>query len=97
MLLIQEEMLRNPSQVFKCQNTVSTSGLLEALKQDEEVLSSVWECWGLLFARRNRKVKERRILFLFLKYAKLIATLELSYWLGSNSPPPDLTCWLPRH
>ena len=94
MLLIQEEMLRNPIQVFKCQSTVQTLGFLEALKQGAGTLSSVWKCWGLLFAHCNWKVKGCSILSLFLKYAKLIATSGLLCWLGSNSPLSDLTCWL---
>lgn len=56
-------MLRNPIQVFKCQNTVQTLGLLEALKQDAGTLSSAWKCWGLLFTHCNWKVKGRSLLF----------------------------------
>lgn len=42
MLLVQEENLRNPIQVFKSQKTVQTLEPLEASKQDIATLSSIW-------------------------------------------------------
>lgn len=85
MLLVQEENLRNPIQVFKSQKTVQTLEPLEASKQDVGTLSSIWRCWGLLFIHCNWKEKGCKLFFSFLRYATLIAALELLCWFASDS------------